>query len=174
MSPFPKASGLVHELEPAVGARTTSTLPGYPSVVLNNPPCMKKFLEKEFCSQDLEVMPPRLWIMTTPSGDNINPLHRQRVKGREIIVTKEPRLHLVWIHNRIFIKTLPRYLLSHTFWERFLSKDANPLGAGQDEVRKAATGFLRAYRYLIQHESDLNISQQDHLRLRKQVTPSKR
>ncbi|KAF2734983.1 hypothetical protein EJ04DRAFT_435966 [Polyplosphaeria fusca] len=110
-------------------------------------------------------MAPRLWIMTTLSSGNINPLHRQRVKGREIIVTEESRLHLVWIHNRIFIKPLPRYLLSHTFWERFLSEDANPLGAGQDGIRKATTGFLRTYRYLIQHESDFNIAQQDHLRL---------
>jgi hypothetical protein len=165
MSPFTKASELVQELEPAVGVPMTSTLPGYPSVVLNNAQCMKEFLEKEFCSQDLETMAPRLWIMTTFSSGNINPLHRQRVKGREIIVTEEPCLHFVWIRNRIFVKPLPRFLLSYTFWKRFLSEDANPLGAGQDAIRKAATGFLRTYRYLIQHESDFNIAQQDHLRL---------
>ncbi|KAH8696949.1 hypothetical protein GQ44DRAFT_744375 [Phaeosphaeriaceae sp. PMI808] len=73
-------------------------------------------------------MAPRLWIMTTFSSGNINPLHRQRVKGREIIITEEPRLHLVWIHNRIFIKPLPRYLLSQAFWEKYLEKGSGRPG----------------------------------------------
>ncbi|KAF2176598.1 hypothetical protein K469DRAFT_678511 [Zopfia rhizophila CBS 207.26] len=110
-------------------------------------------------------MAPRLWVMTTFSSGNINPLHRQRVKGREIIVTEEPRLHMVWIYDRIFIKPLPRYLLSQQFWEMYLSDNSNQLGDIQSNIRKAATGFLRTYRYLIQHESDFHIAQQDGLRL---------
>ncbi|KAF2807745.1 uncharacterized protein BDZ99DRAFT_391759 [Mytilinidion resinicola] len=110
-------------------------------------------------------MAPRLWIMTTLSSANINPLHRQRVKGREIIVTEEPRLHLVWIHDRIFIKPLPRYLLSLAFWETCLSENPGQLGDSQSNIRKAAIGFLRTYRYLVQHESDFNIAQQENLRL---------
>ena len=58
--------------------------------------------------------------MSTQSSANINALHRQRVKGRHIIITEEVRLHLVWIHDRIFVKPLPKYLLSHVFWEWFL------------------------------------------------------
>ncbi|KAF1952143.1 hypothetical protein CC80DRAFT_538356 [Byssothecium circinans] len=108
-------------------------------------------------------MAPRLWIMTTFSSANINPLHRQRVKGREIVVTEEPRLHLVWIHNRIFVKPLPRYLLSHAFWKTFLEEGTNRAGYSQSNLCKAATGFLRTYRYLIQHESDFHIAQQDRL-----------
>lgn len=110
-------------------------------------------------------MAPRLWIMTTLSSENINALHRQRVKGREIIVTEEPRLHLVWIHNRIFIKPLPRYLLSYAFWEGYLDERSNKLGKYQSDIRKAASGFLRTYRYLIRHETDFNIAQQEHLSL---------
>jgi hypothetical protein len=79
--------------------------------------------------------------MTTPSSENINALHRQRVKGREVIVTEEPRLHLVWIHNRIFIKPLPRYLLSYAFWEGYLDERSNKLGKDQSDIRKAAAGF---------------------------------
>ncbi|KAF2475187.1 uncharacterized protein BDR25DRAFT_382021 [Lindgomyces ingoldianus] len=45
-----------------------------------------------------------------------------------MIITEEPCLHLVWIHNRIFIKPLLRYLLSHEFWELYLSEDSNRLG----------------------------------------------
>jgi hypothetical protein len=103
--------------------------------------------------------------MTTPSSDNINALHRQRVKGREIIVTEEPRLHLVWIHNRIFIKPLPRYLLSYAFWKDFLDEPSDRLGEDKHSIRKAAAGFLRTYRYLIRHETDFNIAQQEHLNL---------
>ncbi|KAF2801233.1 hypothetical protein K505DRAFT_291442 [Melanomma pulvis-pyrius CBS 109.77] len=110
-------------------------------------------------------MAPRLWIMTTFSGANINPLHRQRVKGREIVVTEESRLHLVWIHNRIFVKPLPQYLLSQAFWKTFLEEGSDRAGYRQSPLCKAATGFLRTYRYLIQHESDFHIAQQDHLRL---------
>ncbi|KAF2685411.1 hypothetical protein K458DRAFT_337516 [Lentithecium fluviatile CBS 122367] len=165
MSPFSKASQLVRDLDPGAGAPPITTLPGQPSIMLDDAPRIRQFLKKELCSKDLETMAPRLWIMTTLSSTNINPLHRQRVKGREIIVTEEPRLHLVWIHDRIFVKPLPRYLLSQTFWEMFLNESSDQLGRNPTNIRKAATGFLRTYRFLIQHESDFNIAQQDSLRL---------
>ncbi|EDU47312.1 conserved hypothetical protein [Pyrenophora tritici-repentis Pt-1C-BFP] len=110
-------------------------------------------------------MAPRLWIMTTLSSANINPLHRQRVKGREIIVTEEARLHLVWIHDRIFIKPIPRYLLSHDFWEVYFNQKLGSPDDGSRNLRAAAAGFLRTYRYLIRHESDFYLAQQDSLRL---------
>ncbi|KAK7178600.1 hypothetical protein PSPO01_15344 [Paraphaeosphaeria sporulosa] len=111
------------------------------------------------------MMAPRLWIMTTFSDANINPLHRQRVNGREIVVTEEPKMHLAWIHNRIFVKPLPRYMLSHAFWKTFLEEGSDQAGYIQSDLYKAATGFLRTYHYLIQHESDFHMAQQDNLRL---------
>jgi hypothetical protein len=159
-----KSNQLVHDLEPdEAGLPAIATVPGQPSVMLDDSTHVRQFLKKELCSEDLESMAPRLWVMTTLSSANINPLHRQRVKGREIIVTEEPRLHLVWIHNRIFIKPLPRYLLSHAFWEIYLSESSDRLGDSRSSIRKAATGFLRTYRHLIQHESDFNIAQQENL-----------
>lgn len=110
-------------------------------------------------------MAPNLWIMTTLSSANINALHRQRVKGREIVITEEPRLHLVWIRNRIFIKPLPRYLLSHHFWRNYLDAASNRLSEEKSSIRKAALGFLRTYRYLIRHETDFKIAQQNQLGL---------
>ena len=98
--------------------------------------------------------------MTTFSSANINPLHRQQLKGREIVVTEEARLHLVWIHDYIFTKPLPRYLLSQAFWAMYLKKASDN---NQSNVCKAATGFLRTYRYLIQHKSDFRIPQQENL-----------
>ncbi|PSN58930.1 hypothetical protein BS50DRAFT_580360 [Corynespora cassiicola Philippines] len=165
MAPFSKANQLIHDFEPEAGETTIAALPGYPSIMLSDTPRMGQFLEQEFWCRDLEMMAPRLWIMSTFSGANINSLHRQRVKGREIIPTEEPRLHLVWIHNRIFIKPLPRYLLSETFWTTYLKKGSNQSSNNGNNLCKAATGFLRTYRYLIQHESDFHIAQQDQLRL---------
>lgn len=115
MPPFSHATELIRDLTPASGASHVDSLPSQPSIALSDLQRIQSFLKDDLCSPDLETMAHRLWIMTTPSSDSINALHRQRVKGREVIVTEEPRLHLVWIHNRIFIKPLPRYLLSYAF-----------------------------------------------------------
>jgi hypothetical protein len=165
MPPFSKANELVRDLVPAPCTAQSETLPGQPSVLLKNLVRVQKFLHNDLWSEDLEKIAPRLWIMTTPSSANINPLHRQRVKGREIIVTEEARLHLVWIHDRIFIKPIPRYLLSHDFWDVYLDPKPESLDGERSNLRAAATGFLRTYRYLIKHESDFHLAQQDSLRL---------
>lgn len=165
MPPFHKANQLVQDLVPAANTSQSEILPGQPSISLNDLGRMKNFLLDDLWSEDLERMAPHLWIMTTMSSANINPLHRQRVKGREIILTEDARLHLVWIHDRIFIKPIPQYLLSHTFWETYLDAKPGSPDASQSKLRAAATGFLRTYRYLIRHESDFNIAQQDNLRL---------
>ncbi|RYO22015.1 hypothetical protein AA0113_g12779 [Alternaria arborescens] len=115
MPPFLQANQLVRDLEPKPGSSQSPTLPGQPSIPLDDLNLTNKFLQDDLWSDDLKRIAPRLWIMTTTSSANVNPLHHQRVKGREIIVTEDPRLHLVWIHDRIFIKPIPRYLLSHTF-----------------------------------------------------------
>jgi hypothetical protein len=102
-------------------------------------------------------MSSKLWWMSKQDGGNISPLHRQIVKGQKIVITEDPRLHLVWIDNRIFLKPLPHYLTSYSFWHKFMSD----LSKNIDVVkfRKAALGYLRTYFYLIQYESDLRIAQ---------------
>jgi hypothetical protein len=165
MPPFSKEAQAVHNYKTVTKAPLTTALEGYPLISLSDAAGMRKFLQQELWSRDLETMAPRLWIMSTFCSANINPLHRQRIKGREIVVTEEPRLHLVWIHNRIFIKPIPRYLLSHEFWEDHLEKHSVRPDIDHNHLCKAATGFLRTYRYLVQHESDFHIAQQDNLRL---------
>jgi hypothetical protein len=157
MPPFVKANELVPNLT------SDDFLPGQPTIALHNDPApLLTFLETDLYAADLEKISPRLWIMSTPSSSNINALHRQRVVGREIVVTEEPRLHLVWVHNRIFIKPIPRYLTSHWFWEHYLEDSSCLLADSEtrNRIRKAAVGFLRSYRYLIRHETDFNIAQQ--------------
>ena len=168
-SPFSKESQLNHDFEPTSGrepkASNLASLPGHPRIQLNDLPQLVDFLEREFCAPDLEEMAPRLWMMSTQSSANISPLHHEKVRGREIVVTEDPRLHLVWIHDRIFIKPIPRYLFSHAFWTHYLLNDKSPLGNRQEIIRRSALGYLRTYYHLIKHESDFHIARDDRLRL---------
>lgn len=96
MPPFSKTTELTPSHTPVRGSSSQDVhLPGQPELSLSNIHDLKIFLEDDLCSQDLETMAPRLWIMTTALSANINALHRQRVRGREVIITEEPQLHLV-------------------------------------------------------------------------------
>jgi hypothetical protein len=103
-------------------------------------------------------------MMSKQDSKNISPLHRQKVKNREIIITKDPRLHLIWYHNRIFIKPLLKYLLSHKFWLGHLSFKS-PLTAEQKSLQRAVLGYLRTYVYLVRYESDFHITVSKGLQL---------
>lgn len=104
--------------------------------------------------------------MSRQDSANISPLHRQRVKRRSIVVTEEPKLHLVWIDDRIFVKPLPQYLTSHAFWRDYLSDGAGATTRSRlVPIRKAVLGYLRTYFHLIQSESDFRIAQEANLQL---------
>ncbi|KAH8661166.1 hypothetical protein BGZ61DRAFT_499608 [Ilyonectria robusta] len=87
--------------------------------------------------------------MSKQDSGNISPLYRQLVKRRTIVVTEDPKLHLAWIDDRIFIKPLPRYI--------------SQAGSGGERIRRAALGYLRTYYHLVKHESDLCIAQDPSL-----------
>lgn len=114
-------------------------------------------LEREYYSEDLENLAPHSWMMSAQSSANISALHRQRVKGRRIIITEDPRLHLVWVNARIFIKPLPAYLLSFVFWSIFLCPHGPDGSASvplflevedrkrQARITRTALGYLRTF-----------------------------
>ncbi|KUL81415.1 hypothetical protein ZTR_10223, partial [Talaromyces verruculosus] len=161
MSPHGKASLLCpfhkdHQLNDDLDA-SLDYLPGHPRIKLSNYTSLFDFIRQEVWSEDLESMSGRLWWMSKQDSGNISPLHRQKVKGRQIVITEDPRLHLVWIDNRIFLKPLPRYLTSYAFWDMVMS-DPSKHGVTV-KLRKAAIGYLRTYFYLIRYESDLRIAQ---------------
>ena len=81
------------------------------------------------------------------------PLHRQAMMDRDITVTEQVDLHLVWSHSKIFIKPLPTYLLDIAFWEENLCCDK--------ELHESACGFLLSYAWLISRESDFQIASRD-------------
>ncbi|KAL9619330.1 MAG: hypothetical protein Q9160_006010 [Pyrenula sp. 1 TL-2023] len=144
-------------------------LPGHPQISVDDHGTLDRFLKQEFCSTDLDRINPWLWMMSMQSHTNISPLHRQRVKQRDITVTEDPKLHLVWFHDRIFIKPLPRYLLSFNFWNDHLPGPSNNqtlvLSTPRQTIRAAALGYLRNWCFLIKHESDFKIAQDHALQL---------
>ena len=138
------------------------TLPGHPDIILNDPCQLKAFLAREFVTPELDQMAPKLWLLTTQSSANVSALHQQRLKGREILITEDPRLHLLWIDNRVFLKPLPEYLLSHGFWIQYLSATKFH-DAEHATIRKSALGYLRTYYHLIRHESDFDLAIENRL-----------
>lgn len=109
-------------------------------------------------ADDLETLAPYLWLMSTRSSSNISPLHHQKVKGRQIILTENPRFHLIWYYEKIFVKPIPRYLLAHAFWRRYLLNPSSSLGEQREMVLRAAIGLLRTYSFLCKYESDFRIA----------------
>lgn len=140
-------------------------LPSHPLVSLEDGEVLP-FVEKEVLTPWLNQMSPWLWLVARPKGTAISALHAQIVKGRNIVIAEDPELHLVWISNRVFIKPLPAYLLSHAFWSYFLFSDkalSEDDRQRRKEILRAALGFVRTYLYLVRHESDLRIAKREHL-----------
>ena len=172
--PFDNAHQLCDMSAPGMSFSSNDQLPGQPRIYLGPlPGPLFEYLENDLCTRDLDAILPKLWLMATRSSGNVSPLHHQRVKWRQIIITENPRLHLLWIDDHIFIKPLPMYLLSYDFWEKYLLPDSSSIaGLNQKsapavyperneqkkDLAKAALGFLRTYLLLIQYHSDFDIA----------------
>ncbi|RYP01146.1 hypothetical protein DL765_010879 [Monosporascus sp. GIB2] len=149
-------------------------IPGEPTVPLTNSGI---FLRKELTTPTLDELFNKLWLVAKKSGSNIDALHRQIIKSRDIMPTEDPRLHLVWQEKRIFVKPIPLCLLNHDFWTRFLSNSnttsrlsstsnsytADQQSSAPGSYRAVALGFLRSYAFLIQHRSDLRLAKEHYL-----------
>jgi hypothetical protein len=138
-------------------------LPHHPRVSLGDSRGMATFLMRSFWAPELEKIASKLWLLSTQSSSNVEPLHYNRINGREVIITEDPRLHLLWMHDRIFVKPLPAYLLSHQFWTKYLLEPLSPLGSRRKDIHSAVLGFIRTYDHLIQYEADFRIAKELHL-----------
>jgi hypothetical protein len=139
-------------------------LTGQPSV-LHDDEEVPAYIKNELVTPKLNKMAPHLWLLATPSSTHVSPLHEQIVRGRQIVLSENPELHLVWIGNRVFIKPLPIYLLSRSFWEHYLHepKPTPAEEARRVQLAQAALGYVRSYHHLIRHESDFRIAVRTHL-----------
>ncbi|KAF2447304.1 hypothetical protein P171DRAFT_355891, partial [Karstenula rhodostoma CBS 690.94] len=78
----------------------------------------------------------------------------------DIIVTEDSGLHLLWYCDKIYIKPMPKYLLSYPFWQDCLRNLHQALGTMQTHRKPCASapGFVRSYVFPIRHESDFRIA----------------
>lgn len=155
----------VERSQDSASASACESLPGYADLELSRIGPLSAFLVEELECKDLDQISDYLWLMTTQGSDNISWLHRQKVKGREIVPTEEPKLHLVWFYDKIYIKPVPRYLLSQRFWEDHLLDRKQALGPKHRAILRSALGLLRTYAHLIRYESDIRIAQNKNLAL---------
>ncbi|ETN44020.1 uncharacterized protein HMPREF1541_10885 [Cyphellophora europaea CBS 101466] len=133
------------------------------------------YVSQELHTPILEELYPRLWIVARKTSSNIDPLHLQIIKGRQILLTENPQLHLLWKYNYVYIKPLPEWLLDQRVWRQYLSpldagyhghlghadkgrNPGSPSAVHWPHQRQAATGFLRSYAFLVQHQSDFGIA----------------
>ncbi|EHK48501.1 uncharacterized protein TrAtP1_009740 [Trichoderma atroviride] len=144
-------------------AADSASLLGHPWVRLRDPyNGISQFLKDELITDSLDKLAPHLWLVATQNSTHISSLTHQLVRGRQIVVTEDPGLHLTWIYERVFIKPLPEYLLSHAFWDYFLVNSSSPIPSpDRKAIFRAACGFLRSYAFLIQHKSDYLLAIQD-------------
>ena len=129
------------------------------------------FLMAELSTPLLDSLYPKLWLVARKEHSHIDPLHHQHVKGRQVTLSEDPKMHLIWTSNKIFIKPVPHCLFSYHFWLSFLSPEPrtdkpHASSKGQEHAkfnRALALGFLRSYSHLIRHRSDFAIAQERHL-----------
>lgn len=76
-------------------------------------------IEKELNLQRLHKVLRWLWVVGRPMPPS--PLHYQLLLYREIFVTEQMDMHLVWTTGRIFLKPIPRFLLEPRLWIDYLA-----------------------------------------------------
>lgn len=125
------------------------------------PDATTDFLESELLVKRLNAIQDWLWVCGRPMPPR--PLHHQEVLSRELTITENMELHLVWSSrkSRLFLKPLPPYLLSADFWTSHLLPDANldiPSSRQREDLAACALGFLHSYTALTAYESDFRIA----------------
>jgi hypothetical protein len=129
-------------------------------ILTHNDEEIAKFLDEELSCQTLDELTPQLHYVARKSSSHIDPLHLHILKGRSIIITENPSLHLVWYSKTLYLKPLPEYLFNYNFWDKHLIKSSLPQTSSR---RAAALGFGRSYGHLIRHKSDFHLALQHNL-----------
>ncbi|KAL7940786.1 hypothetical protein V8C42DRAFT_336548 [Trichoderma barbatum] len=112
-----------------------------------------EFLQQELLVRRINAVQGWLWACGRPMPPR--PLHHQLVLSRDIIVTENPELHLIWGPQGIHLKPLPEYLLDSVFWKQHILSNGSPQ---HTELEQCARGFLFSYCALIAHYSDFRIA----------------
>lgn len=132
---------------------------------------VQDFLQRELDTPILNEVYPHLSLVAKKAGDHIDPLHRQRIQRRNIVIAEDPALHLVWYYDTLYLKPIPQCLYNYAFWEEYLLLPTSKYpGTSQtsdacssSHICRTALGYLRSYSFLIWHESDYLIAQRADL-----------
>ena len=129
------------------------TIPEQPCIDSSRP-AVEDFLHAELDTPILDDLSPHLWLIAAQLSQRVDPLHRQKIKGRRVVITEDPELHLVWYSDIIYIKPIPHFFAFHRM----------PKVSDAASYRtRSALGFLRIYALLIRHPSDLYMAIEHHL-----------
>ncbi len=114
---------------------------------------IQAFLKKDLDVSRLDKVYDLLWW----AGRQVppRPLHRLKMLGRNIVITEQADLHLVWSAERFFVKPLPDFLLVHSFWMTYICDD--------EQLYDCARGFVLSYIWLIRYKSDFEIAKDEWL-----------
>ncbi|KAN0074070.1 hypothetical protein V8E54_008007 [Elaphomyces granulatus] len=157
-----------------------------PYPVPNSPHCPHTLLRHELSTPVLDSLYDSLHYVARRSSAHIDSLSDQKIKGRRIIITENPALHLVWHYNVIYIKPIPAFLCNWEFWRKWVHCSAEHFECAcnfvekpdndKDKKRKKrismqtewcaranALGFIRTYAFLIQYPSDFKIALEEGL-----------
>lgn len=139
------------------GDAVDPTIPDQPFVD-SSQDSVEEFLRSELETPILDELSHHLWLVAAQMSQRVDALHIQKSKGRRVAITEDPKLHLVWYTDVIFIKPIPQCLLNYQFWTRYLCQraDSNPQEASTNI--QSVLGFLRTYALLIRHPSDFHFA----------------
>lgn len=115
---------------------------------------LHEYVQQELDLSRLDRIHSHLWLAGRPSV-GARPLHRQLMIGRQIILTEQADLHLVWQDSRIYVKPIPEFLLDLNFWTEHICQ--------YDLLWQTARGFLLSYIWLVRSKNDLRIAHDNGL-----------
>ncbi|CAM1510079.1 Fc.00g004140.m01.CDS01 [Cosmosporella sp. VM-42] len=132
-------------------------------------------IEAELNPKQLHNIIRFLWLAGRPVPPR--PLHHQLLLGRDIAISENIDLHLVWGSGRMFLKPIPSFLLNPVFWKEYLTcrctpaspSDSTPICFHSEDCQRrhhlheCAYGFLLSYVALIPRESDFWIAREKRL-----------
>lgn len=163
--PFSRAStisvGGAYDPKPTDhGDRRPTRIPGLPIIMVDASArtpggsigtiSLSGYLGSQLAVGRLNDIHKHLWWAGRPG--NVRALHIQRMMKREILVTENIGLHLVWFGETIYIKPLPAYLLNLDFFTDHICPDP--------KMVLLANGFLSTYAKMVRHPVDFHIAKE--------------
>lgn len=149
--PFSKATGAI---VPDFVSNVMDSLPTISRTTASGAFLIETDLES-YLHQDLDLsrlnrIHQYLWMAGRPI--NARPLHRQKMMGRDIVLTEQSDLHLLKFSKRILVKPLPAYILNYNFWIEHLCTSKT--------LHESACGLLVSYIWLVCSPIDLKMAKE--------------